>query len=324
MASKQEANLDLLIHDYRNEEMAEAARMLHAVVAADSWRGFSDVLRHLLHGARPLAPGKAGSNEGLVQGLDNLLGFFALLEIAALANVVPLRLREDIVADIEQMLRQPVLQRFYLKRYPQPLLMGLLTRSRYRLQGRNTPLAPKFYAFLELKDLIDEDLTIETFVWLSAGGNVDGWSVREILEVLNEPRNCIRYMLEAAEDENPRGKALFGFFALMSFCDMMDDFLSGCESDSVFQSACWHYFNTRVFAPHLGLFATLSRGAQIMSNWKREPIPEDLHPAALGSHTRFLNSAKRLFSDDYSTAYKVFCARNAKVEAVKIRPHIPV
>jgi len=318
MSDPSQATLQALICDYRDAKCPKATAMMEHISNTHSWKGFPEVLRYFLYEPRPRDPCGVAESASLMQEVDDLMAFYSLLEVAILAGVISGALPEDLKRDIRETLDQPVIQRFLTRRYPQLLLSGVLSRGKE--PGGEEERAPRpgeFYGFLELKDFIESDVAVDIMLYLSAGGVIDDWDLSDTLAALTGPDACAECMLKAPEEQNVRDASLHGFFRLLSFCGAFEKSLPILGADPILQSACWHYFQVRLFHPEVRLLNTLLLGLSQISRWQKS---DNAHVDGMVEPRELLSVVRKLFSPDYAEKYESFHLHRVRVRVSKPTP----
>jgi len=301
---RQVGNLEILLDEFFHGEETSALAMFKVIGHHASWAGYPEVLRSLLFEPRPLNPSASSQAEHLLWDVEELLDFYSFLELGAMMGAIPSNY-PDFLPEVESILREPVLRRFYEKRYSQQLLSGALLRLGPNRTVRTQECPPEiFHLLAELKDSIDTDRSIQALLYAAGGQAVRGWDTSDVFLALAEPAGCIDAMIEDALGETDLGGLLLGFFRFVAFCERLNDVLTRLTRSPVLQSACWHYFADRWFVHPARLAQLLSRGVLSISRWKREPMPKTLSLKGLQQPATFLPVIEVIFSEQYATRYR--------------------
>ena len=177
--------------------------------------------------------------------IDDLLEYYSLLEIAAIAGHIPARFPEGLARQILPKLKLEPVRRYYEEFYVQKLP----TLLRLRLEGRHALTVPPdnvvLAAYAQLADVsasmrANEELT--DLLTLLDGYEVDGCSWDELEKLLAHPKKYVSRVLKG--DENDMlVSAASGFHGFLSFCRDFQELLWQVESQPLVQSAFWHLFS---------------------------------------------------------------------------------
>jgi tetratricopeptide (TPR) repeat protein len=182
----------------------------------------------------------------LRNALDELLGFYSLVEIACLIRFVPHPLPEEFGQKALAFLGDRDIRHYYEEDYP--LLLTRLLRQRLTgEQDMHYPARPATAAlFMELLDtnrLLEGDQEVETFLWLLdvRQPGIGQYSFRSVIEVLAEPREFMARFARESSEQDALDRSLHGLRKLLVFCTEFDALLQRARDYPVLQSAFWHY-----------------------------------------------------------------------------------
>ena len=186
-----EMNLDDLKRQYlRRSGVTEAIRTLDA---ASFHRESAELMASVLRPHR--SPHMDRESVRLRGGFDDLLCFYAAVEIACLIRFVPVPLPDNFRQSALSHLRHPDLRRYFERHHPRILPKQL----RERLQGEreayiedSAEATALFMRFLELTRVLEEDQQTQVFRLVLTGSDLD-CRPEDILDALE---NLERFRIE--------------------------------------------------------------------------------------------------------------------------------
>ena len=175
---------------------------------------------------------------------DFLLAYFGLLEIATLADFVPVTLPAEEWQHALRVLNQPNVREYYTEKYP--VLLPMLYRLRVE-RGKapfpNGPGAiPLFQQFLGIVDWQRADADMDTFLWFLDSGSWGECDIAGLVEVLAKPEAYAASILKSSRSLTPLDRGVIGYGKFLSLCLMLESLLVEARHWPLFQSAMYHYY----------------------------------------------------------------------------------
>jgi hypothetical protein len=177
--------------------------------------------------------------------IDFLMDYFCILEIGLIANYFPNPLPKKTEREINFLLRNIFVNRYFTAYYPlilPQLLLKQLSKNKgkgyfHRVSLKNS--TAMFDRFLMLNQIVKNDEDISQLLWFLDDGRTQGYSISSFWEVLAD-RNNIKYKL-GSSNRHPLNSALWGFIKYIQFLSDFADLLRDCKEDRLLQSAFWHH-----------------------------------------------------------------------------------
>jgi hypothetical protein len=236
-------NLDGLLRHYweRNDSAKKAARLLED--RSNDAPFLDTVLRD--HRKRGITE---RSELGIRHGMDELLDFYSLLELACVVRYVPDELPGDLRESARGQLSIPQVRRYYESHYPLPLA----TQFRRRLAGEERvsiaaeqDAAYEFMHFLDLVESLAWDENAKLFLGFLDDFWIGGVSLRDVVaeldDVLARPDRIVAQLSIEPEDMKPVQQGVHGFRRFMLFCGDFHTFLLSLDEMPEFQRGAWQY-----------------------------------------------------------------------------------
>lgn len=174
---------------------------------------------------------------------DDLLHYFAVLEIACLLGVVPRNLPQEIVSRARAVLKNRAVRRYYRTHYK--LLLPELFRRRVSGSGlritrpKAAVTSASLAAFLDIAALVEQNEDVETFLWMLDDGWYGDVGLADLVDHLRDARKLGRSLV--TKRPTPLDRAVRGFGRYITFCCTLDALLQRVERWPELQSAFWHY-----------------------------------------------------------------------------------
>ena len=210
--------------------------------------------------------------------IDDLLQFYAILEVAILSGYVG-ELPKDFKRRAIARLEQPDVRRYYEWLYPTLLVTAFARRLRGRPILRDSSVSDAAYHFLRVIDLggVLEQPDVDSFLWLLDDGEFeredddgipdryadDVYDLGTLLNVMLDRKLLAKRLAIVPRDRTELDQALHGFQKFLSFCTDLDLVLQGLPSSSHLQSALWHiygYWLSQIGGQVLGVIALAIEG----------------------------------------------------------------
>lgn len=262
---------DINLEDLRAQhEHGEPFEVASQVMATYSEPRLQRLLRHHREGT------VTGADVDRRDAFDQVLGYYAFMEVAAVASYIPVHLPESYRAAALAFLTNKHVKKYYEDHYP--LLLPMLHRERLRGSWKGSDdektSAPCFTSFTELNRIIEEDEDVETFLWFLEDGSIDDYSLEDLLEIVADPARfaeavggeadskgndaamwaairseagvtdpdaLLRRFKETPREASPAESALRGLRTFLFFARDFDLLLRATEDAPLLQSAMWHY-----------------------------------------------------------------------------------
>jgi hypothetical protein len=177
--------------------------------------------------------------------IDFLIDYFSILEIGLIANYLPNPLPLKTKKEIEYLLSNEFLNKYFTKHYPlilpQLLLKQILKDNgeKYFYRSSLKNATALYDRFLMLIQIVKSDDDIDQFLWFLDDGWTNGYSISDFWNVLSD-RNIIKYKL-GSSNRHPLNSALWGFIKYIQFLSDFAKLLKDSKEDSLLQSAFWHH-----------------------------------------------------------------------------------
>ncbi len=177
--------------------------------------------------------------------IDFLIDYFSILEIGLIANYFPNPLPLKTEREIDFILNNQFVNKYFTEYYPlvlPQLLLKQVSKKRnekyfYRDSVKNSTAL--FDRFLMLNQIVKNDEDIDQLLWFFDDGWTAGYSISDFWNVLSD-RNIIKYKL-GSSNRHPLNSALWGFIKYIQFLSDFADLLRDSKEDAVLQSAFWHH-----------------------------------------------------------------------------------
>jgi hypothetical protein len=235
-------NLDDMVRRYwHSHGVPEAAAVLEgtAVGAARYTEGLPRLLRDYREEAIT-----SRREVMLRDAFDYLLAFYGLMEIASLIGFVPDPLPDEFRERALAHLSEPSVRRYYEEFYP----VALPAQFRRRLEGEQElreaatqETAALFTQFLELNRIVEDDEDVDTFLWFLDSGLTGGYSIRDTVATLRDPRSFGEAVHVEPEGQGPLHSSLHGFLKFVNFCRDFESLLRESADYPLLQSAMWEH-----------------------------------------------------------------------------------
>lgn len=177
--------------------------------------------------------------------IDFYIDYFSILEIGLIANYIPNPLPVKTEREIDFILTNKFVKKYFTEYYPlilPQLLLKQTSRKRdgqyfYRSSIKNSTAL--FDRFLMLNQIVKNDEDIDQLLWFFDDGLTSGYSISSFWEVLLN-RDKIKDKL-GSSNKHPLNSALWGFIKYIQFLSDFADLLKDSKEDSLLQSAFWHH-----------------------------------------------------------------------------------
>lgn len=176
--------------------------------------------------------------------IDFLIDYFSILEIGLIANYFPNPLPTKTEREIDYLLNNEFVYKYFTEYYPlvlpQILLKHLSKKNDnyfYRDSFKN--FTSMFERFLMLNHIVKNDEDIDQLLWFFDDGWSQGYSVSDFWNVLAD-KNIIQYKL-GSNNKHPLNRALWGFIKYIQFLTDFAALLRDTKEDTLLQSAFWHH-----------------------------------------------------------------------------------
>lgn len=208
--------------------------------------------------------------------IDELLAFYAMLEVATISGYVPATLPADFVEETLHILSESSVERFYARFYPLLLVQLFDARLRGRFSVPISLTSDASRAFIRLLD-ISELLKIEeveTFLTLLDDGVIDDENFEDVVEKVQTPAALAKALTTLPDERTPSEMAVQGFRSFTAFCRQLDALLHDLRPTPFLQSAFWHYHGYWLHELSGTVLGALSMAIEQQRNWVTlDPIP---------------------------------------------------
>jgi len=222
----------------------DTSRAKGALKLLRAWTG------DLNHALRHHFPGGVRDRDEILlrDSLDELLGFYGLLEIAAQVEFVPDPLPAQLREDAIFVLSEPAVRRYYEETYPLVLprvFLGRLERRRKLREESTGGAVPLFMQMLDLRRVIETDGAVGFFLKLLDDYRYklpDGrrLTLRLVLNVIKDPAVFLEHIAETTRRNDRIDSAVLGFSRYLRFATQFHALLERAEDLPLLQSSMWH------------------------------------------------------------------------------------
>ncbi len=169
--------------------------------------------------------------------IDDLLSYYAILEVASIAKCVPDPLPADLIEVARIRLGRPSVRRYFSALYPLALPQFFVKR----LDGQALPSDGSYPLFASFLDVSQARKTVEidTFLWFLDDGQENGTGLEDVLRVIRTPERLVRSI--TAQRSTPLKRGLRGLLGFLRFARELDELLLRSAGHPILQSAFWHY-----------------------------------------------------------------------------------
>ena len=177
---------------------------------------------------------------------DDLLTYYALLELASATRFAPSTLPDEVREEALQVLRHPAVASYYQDYYP----LLLVDLFRERLEGN--PVLPSnfpesanalFPALLDISAPLTSGEDLDVFLWFLDDGIWGGYALSDLVELVGDPDRYVEHLNRLAVDgsSNALDRSLIGLQEFLGFSLAFDALLQRCGDSPLLQSAFWHF-----------------------------------------------------------------------------------
>jgi hypothetical protein len=209
--------------------------------------------------------------------LDSLLDFYSQLEIANLADFI----HQDSVLwyryQVESVLGNPIVAKYYCDRYPLllPQLFLARIRGRFLTRYQSTDAIPLYLEILDICRPIYENSDVQLFLdcvddYILWQGDDQILSFDLILQAIENPNDYLQRLFRPRDQQELLDKALLGFINFIEFCQSFHGLLERSADLELLQSAIWHnqsyWFKTLRKTRNAG--ARMNNAIGLFSKWR--------------------------------------------------------
>lgn len=170
--------------------------------------------------------------------VDFLLKYYSLVEVGIITGALPSKLNDKLKSEILYILQNDAVRSYYESRYPL-LLPSLLVYFASHSEHQPVTSGHSYFNELLLIDsLIDDD--VEVFLWFLDSGKMDGYSLRDLLKLLESKNKIKQLMGRVKGDEDALDQGFWGFIKFADYMERYAMLLMKCQDEFV-RSVLWHY-----------------------------------------------------------------------------------
>ena len=238
---------DLREINYRNlkalfdlSDARKAARRIDSATTVKKARDLGFLLRH--HDEQGITDRETWQRDQF----DELIHYYSIMEIAALIDLIPNPLPEDLQQSAMRHLREPSVNQYFVSNYPLvlPQLFELRVCGFSQLKASSAvSLVPLFLQLLQLDSMIhggDED--VDTLLWFLDGGSIDGYDIDDTLDALKDAGKFFKRLRVEPDKMTMRDSSLQGLVTFLDFCRELDAFLRISHLPPLLRYEAWHLY----------------------------------------------------------------------------------
>lgn len=175
--------------------------------------------------------------------VDELLSYYSILEIGAIAGFVPPQPTREDSEDAEWVLNNKHVRRFYEEFYP----LRLPVLHRYRLAGEwghteeSARAGELFVGFLQANAVIANDDDVNSFLALLDDFTDGEFCEEKLVEALDDLPAMIKRLAASDSDQDALSSALAGMMKFFQFCPTLLRVLDSASEMPILRAAMWHY-----------------------------------------------------------------------------------
>jgi len=175
--------------------------------------------------------------------VDELLSYYSLLEVGAIAGFVPPQPAREDSETAEWVLNNKHVRRFYEEFYP----LRLPALHRYRLDGKwghtdeSARAGELFVGFLQANAVIENDDDVNMFLALLDDYEFDEYGEDDLIEALDDLPAMIKRLAASDSDQDALSSALAGMMKFFQFCPTLLRVLDSASEIPILRAAMWHY-----------------------------------------------------------------------------------
>lgn len=174
--------------------------------------------------------------------VDALIEFYNLLLIAVFSGYIPPDLDSTLRKEIDAVLSDESVKRYYQKYYPYKLTDYTLLYFRKPANYRDRKFEPHlntFNVFVSLNRLLKNDKDIERFLGMLDHVSYGDNAIDDVIEIFSDSRRLSETVSE--KERTAEVRAVWGFFKYTSFLSQFRELLESRDDSPLLQSAMWYY-----------------------------------------------------------------------------------
>jgi hypothetical protein len=168
------------------------------------------------------------------------------MEVAALLDVIPNPLPEELQQMAVRHLRRPAVNSYFVSNYPLVLPQLFLLRVGGYARLKATSGESTFSQFLQLLQVDsmihggDED--VDTLLWFLDGGCIGGYDIDDTLDAVKNAKACFRRLNIRPSKMTACDSSLHGLVTFLDFCRELDAFLCAPSLPPLLRYEAWHLY----------------------------------------------------------------------------------
>lgn len=242
MATENDLNLTILWQQHRMTEQARNGyEELTKLIRGRKHKKLDHLLRN--HEAEEVT----AEETYIRDDIDQLINAYMVLMVSMLAGRVSADLPTEIVAEISEVLGNPVVQRYYMERYPLTLPQVLYaTVTDARMKQRVMSVAariedPSIYDdFMSIDREVESDEDIDSFLGLMDDYTLEGKTFRDLLKLLADPVRLTKKLSKESKEEDILCMAANGLLKYIGIIEEYRELLEVKTKNPFLASAFWH------------------------------------------------------------------------------------
>jgi len=203
----------------------EGARLGAALLAKFRRQESQEDGRYLLRYHAPI--GITNDETWSRDGIDYLLSFYSMLEIALSIGIIRPEFDNPLFEDAVANLSYPPLRTYYERHYPL-VLPGRLRERFSEIEAVRAEASREatrlFFDFVPLTVHLETDDDLEAFLWVLDGGYRGQWHFDHLVRVLGDKAKWARY-LNQPKSQNEGSLVIRGLVKFLEFCVHLDALL---------------------------------------------------------------------------------------------------
>jgi hypothetical protein len=173
---------------------------------------------------------------------DALIEFYNLLLVGVFSGYIPPQLNEELLNEIDTMLRHRSVRPYYNAYYKYKLTDYTLRYFTKHAKGREMKFESHlntFNVFITLNRMLKNDKDIERFLGMLDHVSYGDHALDDVIDTLSNSLKLSKII--SGKKTSNEAKAVWGFFKYTSFLSQFRELLESRDDSPLLQSAMWYY-----------------------------------------------------------------------------------